>query len=63
MLYEATKSLRLVQKQLGHSSLTVTQVYADISPEQSIAGMNAMEKLLGSLGRTRKPSVAEAITA
>ena len=63
VLYEATNSLRLVQKQLGHSSLTVTQVYADISPEQSVAGMNAMEKLLGSLGRIKKPSVAEAITA
>lgn len=44
-------------------SLTVTQVYADISPEQSIAGMNAMERLMGSLGRAKKPSVAEAITA
>ena len=63
ILYEATNSLRLVQKQLGHSSLTVTQVYADISPEQSISGMNAMERLLGSLGRTQKPSVAQAITA
>ena len=63
VLYEATNSLRLVQKQLGHSSLTVTQVYADISPEQSVSGMNAMERLLGSLGRTRKPGVAEAITA
>ena len=63
ILYEATNSLRLVQKQLGHSSLTVTQVYADISPEQSISGMNAMERLLGSLGRSKKPGVAEAITA
>ena len=63
ILYEATNSLRLVQKQLGHSSLTVTQVYADISPEQSIAGMNAMERLLGALGRSKKPGVAEAITA
>ena len=63
VLYEATNSLRLVQKQLGHSSLTVTQVYADISPEQSISGMNAMEKLLGSLGKAKPKSVAEAITA
>lgn len=63
VLYEATNSLRLVQKQLGHSSLTVTQVYADISPEQSIAGMNAMEKLLGSLGKAKRKSVAEAISA
>jgi integrase len=53
LLYEATKSLRLVQKQLGHASLTTTQVYADITPEQSIMGMNAMEKLVGSVRRVR----------
>jgi integrase len=52
-LYEATRSLRLVQKQLGHASLTTTQVYADISPEQSIAGMDAMEKLVKSVTRAR----------
>ena len=63
VLYEATNSLRLVQKQLGHSSLTVTQVYADISPEQSVSGMNAMERLLGTLGKAKHKSVAEAITA
>ena len=63
VLYEATNSLRLVQKQLGHASLATTQVYADISAEQSIAGVNAMEKLLGSLNRPRRKSVAEAITA
>jgi integrase/recombinase XerD len=57
VLYEATKSLRLVQKQLGHASLTTTQVYADISPEQSISGMNSMEKLLHSLSR-KKPLTA-----
>ncbi len=62
VLYEATNSLRLVQKQLGHSSLSVTQVYADISPEQSISGMNAMEKLLGSLSRPERKSVASAIS-
>ena len=50
-LYEATKSLRLVQKQLGHASLTTTQIYADITPEQSIAGMSAMEKMVHSLAR------------
>ena len=63
VLYEATNSLRLVQKQLGHSSLTVTQVYADISPEQSVSGMNAMERLLGAIGKAKRKSVAEAITA
>jgi len=50
-IYEATRSLRLVQKQLGHSSITTTQVYADISPEQSISGMNDMEKMVRALGR------------
>lgn len=63
VLFEATNNLRLVQKTLGHSSLTVTQVYADISPEHSIAGMNAMERLLGSLGRAKATSVASAISA
>lgn len=62
VLFEATNNLRLVQKQLGHSSLTITQVYADISPENSIAGMNAMERLLGSLGRPARKSVAESIS-
>ena len=50
-LYEATNSLRLVQKQLGHASITTTQVYADISPEQSISGMNTMEKMVRKLNK------------
>ena len=57
-LYEATKSLRLVQKQLGHASLTTTQVYADISPEQSIEGMTMMEKLVRSTTKGSSRSVA-----
>jgi len=56
-LYEATKSLRLVQKQLGHSSLTTTQVYADVSPEQAVEGMNAMEKVVKS-GAKKSPTPA-----
>lgn len=51
LIYEATNSLRLVQKQLGHASITTTQVYADISPEQSIAGVTAMERLASALKR------------
>ena len=61
-LYEATNSLRLVQKQLGHASLTTTQVYADISPEQSISGMAAMERLIRS-ARNGRPREREAATA
>ena len=59
-LYEATNSLRLVQKQLGHSSITTTQVYADISPEQSITGMNSMEKMVHGLKKPSRKVVSEA---
>ena len=53
-LYEAPKSLRLVQKQLGHASIGTTQVYADVTAEQSIAGMTAMERMMHSpAGRPR----------
>ena len=40
-----------MQKQLGHASIATTQVYADVSPEQSIAGANAMERLAAALRR------------
>ncbi len=63
VLYEATKSLRLVQKQLGHASLTTTQVYADITPEQSIAGMTAMERLVRSLARNGRRTQEEHVEA
>lgn len=32
---EETKNLRFVQKQLGHASLNMTSLYADISPEEN----------------------------
>jgi len=41
MLYRATRDLRLVQKQLGHSSVTTTQIYADVLPEDVQAGVDA----------------------
>jgi integrase len=58
LLYEATNSLWLVQKQLGHASIATTQVYADVSPEQSIAGANAMERLAASLRRNPRAMAA-----
>ena len=34
-LYEKTKDLRLVQKQLGHVNVATTTIYADITPERA----------------------------
>jgi site-specific recombinase XerD len=42
-LYKASGgNLRLVQKQLGHSRVTTTQVYADVLAEDAVA---AVERL------------------
>ena len=40
MLYKKTKDLRLVQKQLGHSSIVTTQAYADaVDKEEAMNGL------------------------
>jgi len=49
--YQATKDLRMIQKQLGHSKITTTQIYSDVTPEAICDGMNAMEKLAKTLQR------------
>jgi site-specific recombinase XerD len=41
-LYRATRDLRLVQKQLGHQSVTTTSAYADVLDEDLAAGMDRM---------------------
>ena len=46
MLYEATTDLRLVQRQLGHSSPSITAVYADITDTKARDGLAAMDKLM-----------------
>ena len=46
LLYRASgNNLRAVQKQLGHSRITTTQIYADVSIEAMRDAMSAMEKL------------------
>ena len=45
LLYEASRDLRLVQKQLGHSRPSVTAVYADVCDEKARQGVAAMEQL------------------
>lgn len=41
-LYEKTRDLRLVQKQLRHSKIGTTQIYADITPENMVKGVNGI---------------------
>jgi integrase/recombinase XerD len=42
MLYRTTKDLRMVQKQLGHSSCRITEVYADVLREDVERAVNAL---------------------
>jgi len=42
MLYRQTKDLRMVQKQLGHSSSQITEVYADVLKEDVEKAVNAL---------------------
>jgi len=39
-LYAKTKDLRLIQKQLGHSSVTTTSVYSDCTKEDILDAVN-----------------------
>jgi site-specific recombinase XerD len=41
-LYQRTKDLRLVQKQLGHSSIATTTIYADVTVEQTVEAVNGL---------------------
>jgi integrase len=53
MTYQATKDLRLLQKQLSHSRITTTQIYADVTPDQICVGMDAMERLTRAVCKIR----------
>lgn len=56
LLFRATGNLRMVQKVLGHSKITTTQIYADCLPETIEAGMEQMEKMSRAIAH--KGSVA-----
>jgi len=54
LLLEASKDLRLVQKQLGHSRPTTTAVYAGIADERMTEAVNSMELLARSALKVKK---------
>jgi len=57
MAYSASgQNLRLVQKQLGHSRITTTQIYADVMPEVFGEAMTAMDRQLRRMSRTKNIS-------
>jgi site-specific recombinase XerD len=41
-LFRRCRNLRLVQKQLGHSSITTTTVYADVTVEETVDAVNGL---------------------
>jgi len=43
-LYQKTKNLRLVQKQLGHSDIKTTSIYIDISIKETLEAVNGLYK-------------------
>jgi integrase len=46
VLYEATEDLRFVQKQLGHSRITTTQVYVEISAAKAEKNLKLFDRSL-----------------
>jgi integrase len=60
LLLEASKDLRLVQKQLGHSRPTTTAVYAGIADERMTEAVNSMEQLTRAAGKTKHTVVPPA---
>lgn len=46
MLYSSSKDIRFVQKQLGHSRITTSQVYVDITAEDAKENLESLDKAL-----------------
>ena len=42
LLYQSTKNLREVQKQLGHAKITTTTIYADVTKQEISADVNTV---------------------
>ena len=63
LLLEASKDLRLVQRQLGHSRPTTTAVYAGVFDERMTDAVNSMEQLARASMKGRKPVTTDAPAA
>ena len=59
LLLEASKDLRLVQRQLGHSRPTTTAIYAGVCDERMTEAVNSMEQLARASMKGRKPAVSD----
>ena len=59
LLYQATKDLRLVQKQLGHSRVSTTSIYADVCDEKAREGIKAMERLAKSAVKAPRANIGQ----
>lgn len=46
MLYSGTKDIKFIQKQLGHSRITTSQVYVDIVAEDAKENLDNLDKAL-----------------
>ena len=61
MVYKASgHNLRAVQKLLGHSRISTTQIYSDVMPEEMGESLAAMEKLANAIrkdGKTKGQSI------
>jgi site-specific recombinase XerD len=62
LLLEASKDLRLVQRQLGHSRPTTTAVYAGVCDERMTDAVNSMEQLARGSMKGRK-AAADPVSA
>ena len=58
LLLEASKDLRLVQRQLGHSRPTTTAIYAGVADERMTAAVDSMEQIARSSMRSKKSDSA-----
>ncbi|WFB36798.1 site-specific integrase [Kiritimatiellota bacterium B12222] len=61
MFQSSGSNLRMVQKQLGHSRITTTQIYADVMPQVMQENMSSMEKLAKSLQKKGGQSSIQAL--